>query len=597
MRSRSLHPHINVHVPNQLLSSRHHFNHRDKTGKNFTYYYVHIGYYLCQCKMCKTIPMLDTPDNSLPMFDSCEYTDDCDKLLDETCGTCIMHLNIHGLHSKLDELKDLLDRLNNVLNETLTRSHHENLLQIDGYDLILKNHCIKKGGGIGMYINSKLDYTTVDTDNYHEEGKFEIMAIDVKTRQDTCVTFLNVYRPPNTSEPEFNTKLSNLLKELSSRNRKCVFAGDFNLDLLKVNQHKQTSLFLENMLGNNMLPCITLPTRVTHQTATLIDNVFVDNSLGNTIQSYVLKECISDHYPCLLLLGKSLKCIDSIQEILTRNLNKDSILKIKTDIKQTDWGILDKLDCNRSMNIFHGKLLEIIDRHAPEKYVRITSKRIKVPWLTAGLIQSSHNMRKLFNKSKNNSTLCTKYRQYRSLFNKLKRLSKKQYYADRLLKIGNDGKKIWLLMNQLIGRSHDKSKGIEKLELDNIVVTDKKEIANSFSSYFANIGKQYADRIPRSKTTHKKYLPPSKRNKKSIFLSPIDTYETKHIINSLPNKTSHGLDGISNILLKKLVDEISVPLTNIFQLSITEGVFPEILKKAKITPLHKSKERYFLNNY
>ena len=87
------------------------------------------------------------------------------------------------------------------------------------------------------------------------------------------------------------------------------------------------------------------------------------------------------------------------------------------------------------------------------------------------------------------------------------------------------------------------------------------------------------------------------RQSQSMFVTPTNRYEIRKIILSLPNKTSCGLDGVSNILLKLISEEISIPLEVIFQLSLTEGVFPNSMKAAKIFPLYTSKERYFLNNY
>ena len=68
-------------------------------------------------------------------------------------------------------------------------------------------------------------------------------------------------------------------------------------------------------------------------------------------------------------------------------------------------------------------------------------------------------------------------------------------------------------------------------------------------------------------------------------------------IDSLPNKTSYGHDGISNTLLKMLKDSIAFPLTYIFNQSIKEGVFQSQMKMAKVIPLYKGKELYMVINY
>jgi hypothetical protein len=56
--------------------------------------------------------------------------------------------------------------------------------------------------------------------------------------------------------------------------------------------------------------------------------------------------------------------------------------------------------------------------------------------------------------------------------------------------------------------------------------------------------------------------------------------EIRSIISSLKSKISSGYDGISTIILKLCENQISKPLTFIFNKAITMGVFPEQLKYA-----------------
>ena len=66
---------------------------------------------------------------------------------------------------------------------------------------------------------------------------------------------------------------------------------------------------------------------------------------------------------------------------------------------------------------------------------------------------------------------------------------------------------------------------------------------------------------------------------------------------SLANKTSSGYDGISNNFLKEIKDSILTALTKICNKSLSTGVFPDLMKVAYVTPLHKAKEKYLLDNY
>ena len=54
---------------------------------------------------------------------------------------------------------------------------------------------------------------------------------------------------------------------------------------------------------------------------------------------------------------------------------------------------------------------------------------------------------------------------------------------------------------------------------------------------------------------------------------------------------------MSNKLLKKLLPALLEPLTILFNKSLSEGVFPEAMKKADVVPLYKAKDHQETNNY
>ena len=93
------------------------------------------------------------------------------------------------------------------------------------------------------------------------------------------------------------------------------------------------------------------------------------------------------------------------------------------------------------------------------------------------------------------------------------------------------------------------------------------------------------------------YLARIKRVDASLVMNPILMQEVEKIIMDLPNKTSHGHDKISNVLLKELCKSISFPLCAIFNQSLAEGNFPDAMKKAEIIPLYKGKEFDKVVNY
>ena len=84
-----------------------------------------------------------------------------------------------------------------------------------------------------------------------------------------------VYRHPSMPIDFFNENVFNVFMEkLASENKVCYMSGDFNIDLLKIDSDKDIMNFYNSLTSNLFVPHITLPTRITSHSQTLIDNIF-----------------------------------------------------------------------------------------------------------------------------------------------------------------------------------------------------------------------------------------------------------------------------------------------------------------------------------
>ena len=79
--------------------------------------------------------------------------------------------------------------------------------------------------------------------------------------------------------------------------------GDFNINLLNYESHSDTNECLNNMISHYLLPYIFHPTRVTDHFATVIDNIFSNNTEYDTFSGNMLIN-ISDHFPQFLVINK-----------------------------------------------------------------------------------------------------------------------------------------------------------------------------------------------------------------------------------------------------------------------------------------------------
>ena len=100
---------------------------------------------------------------------------------------------------------------------------------------------------------------------------------------------------------KFNNKfLEPLLSKIKAEGKDNFLAGDFNFNLIKYNQNKGTAEFLEYLFSKNFTPHITLPTRPTLTSQTLI-NIFL-KSQSHWSVSENSTTSISDHLPQFIIL-------------------------------------------------------------------------------------------------------------------------------------------------------------------------------------------------------------------------------------------------------------------------------------------------------
>ncbi len=89
---------------------------------------------------------------------------------------------------------------------------------------------------------------------------------------------------------------TNLLKKKNANENKNAL--DLNIDLIKVEHYSDISRFLDVTLSNILVQTIMRLTRVTHTTATLIDNIYVSymHTMFPRLTSKVIMSDILDHF-------------------------------------------------------------------------------------------------------------------------------------------------------------------------------------------------------------------------------------------------------------------------------------------------------------
>jgi hypothetical protein len=78
---------------------------------------------------------------------------------------------------------------------------------------------------------------------------------------------------------------------------------------------------------------------------------------------------------------------------------------------------------------------------------------------------------------------------------------------------------------------------------------------------------------------------------------PVTEAELISTVASLNFNYSSGYDGLSNKIIKLCSQRMSIPLTYVFNSSLSEGIFSYCLKYAVVKPVFKKGDKTFLTNY
>ena len=113
----------------------------------------------------------------------------------------------------------------------------------------------------------------------------------------------------------FLAELSTLLQKVKILIKLSYICGDYNIDSLKLKVNPRFGEFFDHIISSNFFPKITLPTRFSDQSATLIDNVFSTNIEEKEVFGILLNH-ISDHQ-LLFTYIENLSYIEKVPKFLT----------------------------------------------------------------------------------------------------------------------------------------------------------------------------------------------------------------------------------------------------------------------------------------
>ena len=158
-------------------------------------------------------------------------------------------------------------------------------------------------------------------------------------------------------------------------------------------------------------------------------------------------------------------------------------------------------------------------------------------------------------------------------------------------------KNTWKGIKNILSLGNKNHSQITQIDYKGKSISSNPEIADAFNDFFTNVGPKLDELIPINKghRNPKYYL--KTQVPYSLLLSPTNPQEICDIINTLDDSKSTGTCTIPTRLIKVARAQISIPFSEICNLSFQEGISPEKNKIAKLIPIHKKGSIKDVNNY
>ena len=318
--------------------------------------------------------------------------------IDPCKSLSFFHTNVASLPAHFDEVEHLLSSPGfnfDIIGITETKFHDDTPVFHHSLTDYQFEHtpCISANGGAAIYISDRLKYSRrQDLDKMaHKPRELESTFIEIHRKNQKNVVVGCIYRHPGMSVKAFNDKfLAPTLTKIVSENKPLVLLGNFNIDLLNPRGNSETDNFIDTIGSFSLLPQIILPTRITSNKHTIIDNIFCSSEFTNTTSGNILT-AISDHLSQFLVIHNQTK-LSTTHYKKMRDWSKFDNDSFLAKLSAVDWTEVLQLYCsdvNFSFNSFYDVIDNLLEECAPVVNIQIRKlPKPCNPWITNGLLCS-----------------------------------------------------------------------------------------------------------------------------------------------------------------------------------------------------------------
>ena len=176
-------------------------------------------------------------------------------------------------------------------------------------------------------------------------------------------------------------------------NHRIILHGNFNINLLSVDESALCSQYISMMYSFNLIPSIVRPTRIAKNSFTLIDNTFINN-YANFAKAGIVMTNISDHYAVFSVFRRNSSQSGAYVEFNRRIAQRENLERLKNSFADNDFTpVLGNENAKASYNLFVDNVRLIYDAICPAREVRIKRLDILKPYITSEikeLLRSKH---------------------------------------------------------------------------------------------------------------------------------------------------------------------------------------------------------------
>ena len=507
----------------------------------------------------------------------------------------LVHANVNSLSMKLDTLISTMYSKNFkfdilCLTETKLSELSSQLYDVPGFNHVSVNRN-SYGGGIRIYYRSHLKVTVCP----ELSGLFASHeALFIRVNFSGIVYLIGTfYRPPSSSAMMFNDYLEHeLLTNASVIGRNVILTGDFNHNVhVNSTWTRYTRDFCSLLRDCGFQQHVQEGTHFCSWSGNI--NSLLDHMWTNFERDFSVEvhDKISDHLPVSISFpvarnDKSFKCVfRDFSAEKVRNFNEQKLHLLE------DYRVNADGEVNEELLRFCEGLSLILDRYFPVRVKQATYKGLELPWIDRRIKQLINTKHKLFLKLKRKMITYHYFKAYCNLLSYVINIKKRTYYSKKFTRNSDSGEKLWSTINKVFGRKirakiHEIDPG------DGDMISDDKQMAHHFNKFFTEKPHQIYNSIRSSVHDYGSLIP---LNNKSFRMIPTTPDEVITVIRKLKN--SGGGLAFPVRFLKLICDRAAVHVAELFNLSVRHGVYPTMLKIARIVPVYKRGDARQIHNY